>query len=54
MKYLGPIRVMFVDDHPILRAGLAAIIGSQPDVEVVAEASEGQQAVKLFRQHRPP
>jgi two-component system NarL family response regulator len=44
---------MFVDDHPILREGLAAIIATQPDMQVVAEAGNGQQAVELFRRHQP-
>jgi two-component system NarL family response regulator len=49
----NPIRIMFVDDHPILREGLAAIIATQPDMQVVAEAGNGQQAVELFRRHQP-
>jgi two-component system, NarL family, response regulator len=49
----GHIRVMFVDDHPILRAGLVATVGTQPDMSVVAEAGDGREAVELFREHRP-
>lgn len=48
-----PTRVLIADDHPIVRQGLAAIIGAQPDMEVVAQASDGKEAVELFRQHQP-
>lgn len=47
------IRVFSVDDHPLLREGIAAIINSQPDMEMVAQASTGREAIPLFRQHRP-
>ena len=47
------IRVLCVDDHPLLREGIAALIGSQGDMEVVAEASNGREALDLFRTHRP-
>jgi len=47
------IRVMAVDDHPIVRDGIARLIASQPDIELVAEASDGSEAVALFRDHRP-
>lgn len=47
------IRLMVVDDHEIVRAGLMAVISQQPDMVVVAEAADGRQAVELFRQHRP-
>jgi DNA-binding NarL/FixJ family response regulator len=47
------IRVLCVDDHPLLREGIAALIGNQSDMEVVAEASNGREALDLFRTHRP-
>jgi len=47
------IRVMFVDDHPVLRAGLAAILGAQDDIEVVAEAGSGEEALILYRRYKP-
>lgn len=48
-----PIRVLIADDHFVVRMGLAAVIGTQPDITVVAEATNGKQAIELFRQHRP-
>jgi DNA-binding NarL/FixJ family response regulator len=47
------IRVLAVDDHALLRDGIAALIGNQADMELVAEASNGREAVELFRQHHP-
>jgi len=47
------IRIMLVDDHPIVREGLAAIIDRRPDMTVIAEAGSGREAVELFRQYRP-
>ena len=47
------IRVMTVDDHPIFRGCLAALLAAYPDLKLVAEAGNGRQAVELFRVHRP-
>jgi DNA-binding NarL/FixJ family response regulator len=47
------IRVLTVDDHALLREGIAKLIGNQSDMELVAEASNGREAVELFRKHRP-
>ena len=49
----GPIRILSVDDHALLRGGIAALIATQPDMKLVAEASTGREAVQLFRTHRP-
>lgn len=47
------IRVLVVDDHPMMRAGLRGEINSQLDMQVVAEASDGNEAIQMFRIHRP-
>ena len=47
------IRVLLADDHPVVRAGLAAVIAQEADLEVVAEAETGTRAVALYREHRP-
>ena len=48
-----PIQLLVVDDHPLLREGIAAIINNQTDIELVAEASNGREAIEKFRSHRP-
>jgi DNA-binding NarL/FixJ family response regulator len=48
-----PIRIMITDDHFVVRMGLAAVINTQSDMQVVAEASNGLQALELFRLHLP-
>jgi DNA-binding NarL/FixJ family response regulator len=53
MSESSPIRVLSVDDHPLLREGIAALINSQPDMQLVAQAATGAQAIEEFRQHRP-
>ena len=47
------IRVLSVDDHPLLREGIAALIGNQSDMELIGEASNGREAIEQFRKHRP-
>jgi DNA-binding NarL/FixJ family response regulator len=47
------IRILLVEDHHIVRQGLAALLNTVPDMMVIAEASDGKQAVDLFRQHHP-
>jgi DNA-binding NarL/FixJ family response regulator len=47
------IRVLSVDDHPLLREGIAALIGSEEDMELIGEASNGHEALDLFRKHQP-
>jgi DNA-binding NarL/FixJ family response regulator len=47
------IRVLSVDDHPLLREGVAALIGNQTDMMLIAEACNGREALEQFRRHRP-
>jgi DNA-binding NarL/FixJ family response regulator len=49
----NPIRILAVDDHPLLREGIATLLASQPDMKLVAEASNGREALEQFRKHRP-
>ena len=49
----SPIRILTVDDHPMLREGIAALLGSETDIVVVAEATNGLEAIDQFRIHRP-
>ena len=47
------IRVIVIDDHPLLREGIAAVIAGEQDIELVAEGACGEDAISLFRTHRP-
>ena len=53
MTRASPIRVLIVDDHFVVRAGLAAMIGTQPDMVVAGEAGDGEQAIERYRSERP-
>jgi len=47
------IRILAVDDHALVRQGIAVLVGTQPDMTLVAEASNGREAIQQFRTHRP-
>jgi DNA-binding NarL/FixJ family response regulator len=47
------IRVLAVDDHPLLREGIAALVNAESDLKLVADATNGQDAIEKFRLHRP-
>ena len=47
------IRILTVDDHPLLRKGIAALVNAEPDMKLVGEACNGQEAIEKFREHRP-
>ena len=47
------IRVLIADDHSLVRAGIRALLEKQSDMEVVAEAGDGDEAIALYEQHRP-
>ena len=47
------IRILVVDDHPVVRQGIAVLVATQPDMTLVAEASNGREAIQQFRAHRP-
>ena len=47
------IRILTADDHPLLRKGIASLVNGEPDLKLIAEASNGEEAVEKFRLHRP-
>jgi DNA-binding NarL/FixJ family response regulator len=49
----GPIRILVVDDHALLREGIAGLVAGQSDMSLVAQASNGREAIHQFRTHRP-
>ena len=49
----GPIRILAVDDHPLLRGGISGLVGGQSDMKLVGEASNGREAIQQFREHEP-
>jgi DNA-binding NarL/FixJ family response regulator len=49
----GPIRILAVDDHPVVRQGIAALVAVHLDMSLVAEASNGREAIQQFRAHHP-
>jgi DNA-binding NarL/FixJ family response regulator len=53
VKESTKIRVLVVDDHPVVRVGISTIIDTQPDMTVVADTGSGEEAIVLFREHRP-
>jgi DNA-binding NarL/FixJ family response regulator len=53
MSSTHPIRILTVDDHPLLREGIASLIGTETDMAIVGEAANGRDAIEEFRKHRP-
>ncbi|MYM34678.1 response regulator [Duganella sp. FT94W] len=50
---MDPISILIADDHPLILAGLSSLLGAMPEFRLVAQATDGAQAVALYRQHRP-
>jgi DNA-binding NarL/FixJ family response regulator len=49
----SPIRILVVDDHPVVRQGVVGLVGGQPDMSIVGQAANGREAIQQFRVHRP-
>ena len=49
----GPIRILSVDDHPLIHQGIAGLVALQADMKLIAEAGDGREAIEQFRLHRP-
>jgi DNA-binding NarL/FixJ family response regulator len=53
IEFTGTIRVLCVDDHPLVRKGIASILANEADMELVGEANNGREAVELFKEFKP-
>jgi DNA-binding NarL/FixJ family response regulator len=53
MTDAGPIRILVVDDHPVVREGVVALVNGQADMSIVAQTSNGREAIQQFRVHHP-
>ncbi|HZZ17060.1 MAG TPA: response regulator transcription factor, partial [Candidatus Sulfotelmatobacter sp.] len=52
-EHANAIRILVVDDHPVVREGVDALVRRQPDMRIVAQAANGHEAIEKFRAHRP-
>lgn len=53
MSSVATIRLLAVDDHALLREGIAVIVGNEPDMQLVAQAANGKEAIAMYREHKP-